>query len=422
MDQEFARTRHLGHFYLGHATDPLRPPEDFGAWRKATAREQSLNQRPLASAAGPRARLQIGDQVVDVVNLASLDYLGVNGHPRMVAAARTALERWGTGACGVPLLSGTTEAQKELERETSALLGRGDTAVFTSGFSGGVGLLSALLHRGDVAIADEKAHMCWLDGIRTAGARRVTYAHEDPVALDRTLAAHRDSRRVVIVDGLYSMDGDVARLPEILDVCESHGVGLIVDEAHSIFALGQNGGGATEAHDVEERVALLFGTYSKGIASLGGFVSGAADLLDYARFYAHPYGFSAALPPAVSAANLEGVRIARDEPHRRVTLAANAAYFRKQLTDLGVDIGLSTTHVVPIIVNDERALLYDAALAMLERGLYLIPIDYPAVPQDRVRFRAAISAAHTREDLDMALSVIDDCVVKPLRRKGRLMR
>jgi glycine C-acetyltransferase len=417
MDRSYARTRHLGHFWGGHPTDPLSPPADFAPWRRATEREQSLNQRPLAEASGARTKMHVSGKLVSVVNLASLDYLGLNRHPSVVRAAQEALETWGTGACGVPLLSGTTTAQKELEAGVCDLLHRPSTMIFTSGFSGGVGVMSALLRRGDVVVADEKAHMCWLDGIRTAGAKRVLYKHEDPGALDEALSLHKKARRVVVVDGLYSMDGDVANLPKILDVCEAHGVGLIVDEAHSVFALGKTGGGVTEAQGVEGRVRLFFGTFSKSIASLGGFVSGASDLIDYTRFYAHPYGFSAALPPAVAAASVEAMRIAREEPARRTTLAANAAYFRSSLKSMGIDTGSSTTHVVPIIVGAERALLYDAALEMLARGLYVIPVDYPAVPEDGVRYRASISAAHTRADLDTALEIIEDCLARPLRAR-----
>ncbi len=420
MDHRRARTLNLGDFWQGDDLDPLRAPPDFTEWRSATMAEQAIFQRPLTSASGPRTSFLLHGERREVINLASLDYLGLNGDPRLVAAARDALQHWGTGACGVPLLSGTTTLHRELERQVSASVGAPSTMLFPSGFSGGFGLMSGLLRRGDVAIADEKAHMCWLDGIRSSGARLVLYRHEDPKSLDEALTEHRTKRRLVVVDGLYSMDGDLADLPRLLDVCDAHGVGLIVDEAHSIFALGENGGGATEVHGEQRRVRLLFGTFSKSIASLGGFASGDEELLEYAKLYSHPYGFSAALPPAIVATNIEAIRIARTEPERRRRLADNAAYFRRAVCGLGLDIGLSTTHVVPILVGGERDLLYDAALAMLERGLYILPIDYPAGPEDRVRFRASISAGHSREDLDTALGIIEDCVVRPLRARGKL--
>lgn len=420
MERDHARAMNLGDFWQGNDGDPLRPPPEFTAWRKATAPEQAIFQRPLASASGPRTTFQVRGERREVVNLASLDYLGLNGDPRLVAAANEALVTWGTGACGVPLLSGTTALHRQLEGRVSEALGAPSTMLFPSGFSGGFGLMSGLLRRGDVAIADEKAHMCWLDGIRASGAQLVLYAHEDTKALDAALSKHAKARRLVVVDGLYSMDGDVADLPRLLDVCDAHGVGLIVDEAHSIFALGEGGGGATEVHQAERRVRMRFGTFSKSIASLGGFACADSELLDYARYYAHPFGFSAALPPAIVATNLEAVRIAKAEPERRRRLADNAAYFRGAVRGLGLDIGPTTTHVVPILVGGARDLLYDAALAMFERGLYVLPIDYPAVPEDGVRFRASISAGHSRADLDVALGILEDCVAKPLRARGKL--
>ncbi len=410
----------LGDFIDGHADDPLRAPPEFLEWRSGTVREQSIFQRPLCGSAGPRTLVEIDGQPREVINFGSLDYLGLNRDPAVAQAIRDALGEWGVGACGVPLLTGTSRMHKGLEREVSAMLGREDTMLFPSGFSGGVGIASALLRRGDVAIADEKAHMCWLDGVRTSGAKLATFAHNDVAALDRLLTQHAGARRVVIVDGLYSMDGDVANLPALLDVADAHGVGLIVDEAHSIFALGAGGGGVTEMQGMEKRVRLLFGTFSKGISMLGGFVSGERTLMEYARLYAHPFGFSAAMPPAWVAGIRAAVAKSVAGKERRQRLAENAQYWRTSLQKLGLNIGRSTTHVVPIIVGSDRALLYSTTLQMLDRGLYVIPIDYPAVPEDAVRLRTSISAAHTRADMDAALGIIEDTLVKALRARGGL--
>ena len=417
MPQIDPRTLNLADFYSGHDTDPLCAQPEFLDWRSATAREQSLFQQSLAGAAGPRTRLLVNGTVREVINLASLDYLGLNRHPAVAAAIAAGLDQWGVGACGVPLLTGTARTHRDLERTMSDLLERPDTMLFPSGFSGGVGLMLALLRRGDVAIADARAHMCWMDGIRTSGAQLATFPHGDLHELDRLLTVHKNARRLVVVDGLYSMDGDVPDLPATLDVCEAHGVGLIVDEAHSIFALGDTGGGVTEQQGVQKRVRLLFGTFSKGLSMLGGFASGEAGLLDYARLYAHPFGFSAALPPAYAAGILTAVGIARDAVTLRDRLAANASYFRKSVQDLGLDTGVSTTHVVPIIFRD-RAFLYESGLRLRERGVYVVPIDYPAVPEDAVRFRISISAAHSRADLDEALTAIEEVVATPLRARS----
>jgi glycine C-acetyltransferase len=405
------RSFNLADFHAGHPEDPLAAPPEFVEWRAATRREQSLFQTPLAAGAGPRVRLEVDGRVREYINLASLDYLGLNRHPAVAAAVRDALEEWGVGACGVPLLTGTSRLHRELAREVSALLGRADTALYPSGFSGGVGLMAALLRKGDVAVADARAHMCWMDGVRTSGARLETFAHGDLGALDALLARHAGARRLVVVDGLYSMDGDVPDLPSLLDVCDAHGVGLVVDEAHSVFALGQTGGGATEAQGMEKRVRVLFGTFSKALAMMGGFASGDQELIAYARLYGHPFGFSAALPPAYVAGLLAAVRLARDGAALRHALAGKAAYFRTELQAMGLNTGASTTHVIPIILRD-RPFLYEAGLRLRERGLYMVPIDYPAVPEDAVRFRVSISAAHRRADLDEALDIIEDVLVR----------
>jgi 7-keto-8-aminopelargonate synthetase-like enzyme len=410
----------LGDFWDGHPDDPLLAPPEFGEWRAGTTREQALFQRPLCASAGPRTLVEVDGKPVEVINFASLDYLGLNRDPMVAQAIREALGEWGVGACGVPLLTGTSRMHKGLESEVSSMLGREDTMLFPSGFSGGVGIASALLRRGDVAIADEKAHMCWLDGVRTAGAQLATFAHNDVAALDQLLTKHSGSRRVVIVDGLYSMDGDVADLPALLDVADAHGVGLIVDEAHSIFALGASGGGVTEMQGMERRVRLLFGTFSKGISLLGGFASASRSLLEYTRLYAHPFGFSAAMPPAWVAGIRAAVALSVAGQERRTRLAENARYWRSSLQAMGLNTGRSSTHVVPIIVGSDRELLYSATLKMLERGLYLIPIDYPAVPEDAVRLRTSISAAHSRADMDAALGIIEDTLVAMMRSRGAL--
>ncbi len=409
------RDYNLADFYQGHDTDPLRAPEEFTAWRSASPREQALFRRAALGPTGARTRVHTEQGPRMVLNLASLDYLGLNQHPSVAAAIADAVRVWGSGACGVPMLTGTSALHERLESDVAQLCGRESGALFTSGFAGGTGIMSAVLRRGDVAIADEKAHMCWMDGTRQSGARLATFSHNDPDDLDRVLTRHREQRRLVVVDGLYSMDGDVADLPRLLDVCDGHGVGLIVDEAHSIFALGERGGGVVEAQGERDRVRLHFGTFSKALSQLGGFAAADADLVEYMRMYAHPFVFSAALPPAQVAGIRAAMNVLRDEPGRRVVLAENAAYFRAQLQAMGLNIGTGQTHVVPIIVGDDRELLFDAALQMLERGLYVVPIDYPAVPEDGLRFRTAVTAAHSRADLDEALEIIEHCVVRAIR-------
>ena len=250
--------------------------------------------------------------------------------------------------------------------------------------------------------------MSWVDGVKMSGAKLVTFDHNDAADLRAKLEKYRESRCAVVVDGLYSMDGDLADLPTLLDVCDAFGVGMIVDEAHSMFALGKEGGGATAHFEVQDRVRLLFGTFSKALSVVGAFASGAAELLDYVRYYSHPYVFSAAMPPATAAGIVAAVRHARTRDDLRDALTDNATYFRDGLTALGFDIGESETYVVPVLLGSDRHLLYRGTHELMMRGLFVAPVDYPAVAEDKIRVRCAVTATHTRADLDRAMGLLGE--------------
>jgi glycine C-acetyltransferase len=211
------------------------------------------------------------------------------------------------------------------------------------------------------------------------------------------------------------MDGDMGDLPALLPIARDHGVGVLIDEAHSVLLFGDTGRGATEHFQSDAAVGLLYGTFSKAFAGIGGFVSGPDELLNYLRLYASSYGFSCALPSAVVAGLRAALAVARREPELRARAKANAAYFREQLQGLGIDTGASTTQVVPVIVGGDRALLYELALEVRRRGLFLATVDYPSVPEDGLRFRASITAAHSRADLDEALNILADVVAPRVR-------
>ncbi len=406
----------LADFFSGHLDDPLRPPEEFVAWREAAPDFHALFERTLCEAADTRTTIATNDGARPVINMASLDYLGICRRREVVDRQREVLESWGSGACGVPLLSGMTVHHRALQDRVNDVTGRGGTILFSSGYAGAIGVCSALLRRGDVALLDRHAHMSWMDGVRMSGAKLVTFDHNDACALKRGLTTHEGRRRVVIVDGLYSMDGDLADLPTLLDVCESHGVGMIVDEAHSMFAMGPRGGGATAHFGEQRRVRLVFGTFSKALSVVGGFASGEAALIDYIRYYSHPYVFSAALPPAIAAGIERAVEISTNDESLRERLSMNAAKFRGELQRRGFDTGASETHVVPVIVGSDRELLYRGTKMLMERGLFVAPVDYPAVAEDAVRLRCAVSAGHTIEELDVAVSLIEEVFAGANRR------
>jgi glycine C-acetyltransferase len=351
-----------------------------------------------------------------VINLSSYNYLGLVKHPATIAAAQEALAEFGTGACGSPMLSGMTRLHRRLEARLQEFLGREAAMLFNSGFGGAMGSLAGCLRKGDVAVIDSKAHLSLIAGVTLSQAKLRTFGHNDPGALDEALAREAGRRRLVILEGVYSMDGDMADLPALVEVAQQHKASIFIDEAHSILTCGPNGRGVSEHFGLGERIGLQYGTFSKAFAGMGGFVSGRRETIDYLRLYSTPYGFSCALPPSVVAALLAGLEVATRDHTLRERLWVNADYFRAQLRTLSLNIGDSTTYVVPIIIGDNRALLYELGHLMRERGLFLAPVDYPSVPQDQVRFRAAVTAAHTREDLDEALNIIEDTVVRRLRR------
>lgn len=415
MDAQNASRFSLADFFGPETDDPLEPPADYAEWRDASVWATALYERKLLAAPAPRTEVDAGGSRHRVVNLASYNYLGLATHPETVAAAKQALDDYGTGACGSPVLSGKTDLHAALERELVDFTGREASLLFNSGFGGALGTLEGLMRKGDVAILDDKSHMCLIDGAKLAGAQVLSFKHNDPESLDEVLTKTDGKRRLVIVEGIYSMDGDMADLPKLLEVTERHRVGVLIDEAHSILAMGKNGGGVTEHFGAEHRIALKYATFSKAFASHGSFVAGKKRTLEYLRYYANPYGFSCALPPTIVASVLKALEIARRGDELRVKLAANAKYFRDQLHGLGISTGESTTHVVPIVLGPHRELLYMLSYAMLARGLFVAPVDYPSVPEDQVRFRASITAAHTRADLDEALDVIERTVVKALR-------
>ncbi|HSQ64060.1 MAG TPA: aminotransferase class I/II-fold pyridoxal phosphate-dependent enzyme [Polyangiaceae bacterium] len=415
MDAGQASRFSLADFFGPETEDPLEPPSDYAEWRNASTWATGLYERRMLAAPTPRTEIDAGGSRHSVVNLASYNYLGLATHPETVAAAKAALDHYGTGACGSPVLSGKTDLHGALESALVDFTGREAALLFNSGFGGALGTLQGLLRKGDVAVIDDKSHMCLIDGTKLAGAQVLPFAHNDPESLDEALTRTKGKRRLVVVEGVYSMDGDVADLPALLEVTERHGVGVMIDEAHSILAMGKTGGGVTEHFGAESRIALKYATFSKAFASCGSFVAGRSRTLEYLRYYANPYGFSCALPPPVVASVLKALEIARRDDSLRSRLAENATYFRTQLHALGIDTGTSTTHVVPIILGPHRELLYMLSYAMLARGLFVAPVDYPSVPEDQVRFRASITAAHTRADLDEALNIIEGTVVKALR-------
>ena len=405
----------LADFLFTDSDDVLKPPPGFTDWVSAAERPLSLYEPRMHGAVKPRMTIERGGMTREVINLSSYNYLGLATHPEVIAAAGEALRNYGTGACGSPILSGLSDMHRALERRLSDLTGREDTMLFNSGFAGGMGSLAGLLRKGDVAILDSKCHLCLLDGARLSKARVVVFEHNDPESLDEVLAKYEGRRRLVVLEGVYSMDGDVAHLDKLVPVAEQHGVGVFIDEAHSFGVYGVGGRGVVEHYGMGNRVALQFATFSKSYAAVGGFTSGPRDVLSYMRFYTNPYGFSCALPPSVVGGLLAALDVATRDETLREKLWENTDYFREKLLGLGLDLGHSESQVIPIVIGSDRSKLYELAFDMNDRGLFLAPVDYPSVPEDGLRYRVAVTAAHTRADLDEALTIIEDTIVPYVR-------
>src|SRR6266849_3777945 len=282
-----------------------------------------------------------------------------------------------------------------------------------------LGTISGLLRKTDVAVLDNRSHLSLRDGAVLSLSRVDRFEHNDPASLGAALCRRRGKRQLVIVEGIYSMDGDFASLDGLLDVAESHNASVFIDEAHSMLACGANGRGAAEHFGVEKRIPLVYGTFSKAFAAVGGFVTGPTETLDYLRYYAHSYAYSCALPPAIVAAVLRALEIAGREPELRDRLWSNAKYFRDHLNALGIDTGASTTYIMPLVVGD-RARMYQLGHELRRRGLFVAPVDFPAVPEDRICFRACVTANHTRADLDEALNIVADTLVPAVRHSARV--
>lgn len=410
----------LADFFMTASPDMAKPEPEFLAWQKEGAAVFQLYEPIYGGGPLPQAALIQDGTAKQVINLSSYGYLGLSKHPHVLACAEKAMKEYGVGMCGSPMLSGRNALHIELERRMSRLLRKEAILLFPSGFGGALGTVAALARRGDTVITDSSMHMSGMDGARLAGAKLVFFDHNRAASLERVLQEEQAPRRLILLEGIYSMDGDLADLPSILEVAEAHRVPVFIDEAHSILACGPNGGGVVEHYQAHDRVALHFGCFSKAFGALGGFVGTSQETWSYLRLYTHSYAFSAGLPPVIAGAVLGALDVMEREPQIRERLWHNAEYLRTALQGLGLDTGDSASYIIPIILGSDRALLYEMCATLRQRGLLIPPIDYPTVAQDQVRFRASVNAFHTEADLDQALNIVEDTLVPALRARGLL--
>ena len=339
-----------------------------------------------------------------VLNLCANNYLGLADHPEVVAAAKEALDRWGYGMASVRFICGTQEVHKELEAALTEFLGTEDTILYSSCFDANGGIFEALLDERDAIISDALNHASIIDGIRLCKAKRFRYANRDMDDLERQLNDSVDARfRMVVTDGVFSMDGYMAPLREICDLADRHDAMVMVDDSHAVGFVGANGRGTHEAAGVVGRIDAITGTLGKALGGAsGGYVSGRRELVAMLRQRSRPYLFSNSVAPPIAAASLKVLELIRKGKDLRSRLAANTTYFRRRMTEEEFDILPGDHPIVPVMIGD-AALAGRIAAAMLEKGVYVVGFSYPVVPQGKARIRTQVSAAHDQEELERAV-------------------
>ena len=340
--------------------------------------------------------------------LGSNNYLGLTTHPKVKQAALDAIEKYGSSSCGSRFLNGTMDLHLELEVRLAKFLKREAALVFSTGFQTNLGAISAIVNKGDIIICDKLNHASILDGARLSYGTMKRFRHNDPEDLEKVLKeCPADVGKVIVIDGLFSMEGDLAPLPEILDLAEKYGTRVIVDDAHGIGVMGEHGRGTAEHFGVEDRVDLVTGTFSKSFAGLGGVVAGDQYVIDFIQHKARAMIFSASMTPATVASVLASLDVIESEPERIQQLWKNSCKMLKGFQDMGFDTGDSESPVIPLVVGDLYKAL-DVWKTVFEKGLFVNMVVPPAVPTDRVLLRTSYMATHTEEQLDRALNIFED--------------
>lgn len=343
---------------------------------------------------------------------ASYSYLGLIGHPRINEAAKKAIDRYGTGTHGVRTLAGSLPVHVELEETIAWFKGTEAAIVFSSGFVTNSSVIAALVGRGDYIISDKYNHASIVDGCLLSGARLLRFPHNDMEALEQRLAGiPADATKLVVADAVFSMDGDIINLPRVVELCRKYNAWLMIDEAHSVGVLGKTGRGIEEHFGMENVIDIKMGTLSKTIPSVGGYIAGRKELIDYLRHSTRAYIFSAALPPAQAAAAAEAFRVIVDEPWRVEKLRENTRLFISGLKERGFDTLHTETAIVPIICGEDEA-AFKLTRACHERNLFVLPVVSPAVPPNLARLRATVTAAHEREDIIRAMDLMAEAATE----------
>ncbi len=341
-----------------------------------------------------------------VIMIGSNNYLGLTNHPRVKEAAIKAIEKFGSGCAGSRFLNGNLEIHEELELKLARFFRKEAALVFATGYQTNLGSISALLGRTDVAIIDKYDHASIIDGCRLSFGQVKKFRHNDMKDLERVLEATKNKGKLIIVDGIFSMEGDIADLPNIVKLAKAYGARVMVDDAHSIGVLGAGGRGTAEHFGLEDQVDLIMGTYSKSLAAIGGFVAGEKVVIDFIKHIGRSMIFSASLPPALVASVSAALDIIEEQPQLRIQLWKNTRKMLKSYKELGYDTGISETPVIPIIIKDSMK-VYEMCKLLFENGVFVNPVVSPAVPPGRELLRTSYMATHTEEQLDKVLDAFE---------------
>ncbi len=353
---------------------------------------------------GARVRVQGREMLM----FASYSYLGLIGHPRINEAAKKAIDRYGTGTHGVRSLAGTLPVHKELEETIAEFKGAEAAVVFSSGYVTNLSVIAALVGRGDYVFSDKLNHASIVDGCLMSGAKFVRFRHNDMDSLEQRLrSVPADATKLIVADAVFSMDGDIIDLPRLVELARKYNAWVMIDEAHSIGVLGKTGRGIEEHFGLGDVVDIKMGTLSKTIPSVGGYIAGKKDLVEYIRHTSRAYIFSAALPPAQAAAATEAFRVIMDEPWRVEKLQANARHFIEGLKERGFNTLFTETAIVPILCGEDET-AFRMTAESFKRGIFVLPVISPAVPVGMARLRATVTTAHEPEDIEFAMDVFLD--------------
>mgnify|MGYP001196479129 FL=1 len=401
-------------FYFGSGNDPFDMLGPFDEWWKdAEPAGYYLYGLPMQGEPGTRVNIRntkTGKIHQDLLNFASYNYLGLSYRPEVKEAVKKAAEVYGNGASGSPILSGSMEVHVELSEKLARFKNKEAVLLFPTGYSVNVGVIAGLMRSGDLIVADQYAHASLVDGMILSKATSRFFRHNKVEDLERKLKKF-SGKKLVLVEGVYSMDGDVAVLPDIVEVCKQYDARILIDEAHSTFIYGEHGRGVAEHFGLDDEIDLHVGTFSKSLGGQGGYLAGSQQLINYLRGFSRSRFFSCGLSPVVTAGILRALEIFEEEPGLRKDLWSNVEYMQRILRQAGVPVGQSESQVIPILIQDD-ARIFEIGEELFRQGIYINPVQYPAVPKHKSRFRMSISATHTREELSEAANIISKVLEK----------